>query len=251
MKLDLTSDINKDYAAAMNYPFVDRFVVHVQWWTLAGLILLTFFNSVVGIADFYPSPFSWRVISPAEAIVTIIVGGLAALIPTLLYGKIRNHYLWRILVTFTLTTFAYLFVFISGGSIEMHFVFFAMIALIAIYYDWRLGWIMLVLIALHHSILNFTFPTWVYFYGRNDFAIIAHALPVIMAVVFTTVLSRNQRESVRVLLKVKADSEMAAVKLEKDNKIMVGRELRMIELKKEIENLKKLIKNDDGDHKSN
>lgn len=38
--------------------------------------------------------------------------------------------------------------------------------------------------------------------------------------------------------------------LEKDNKLMVGRELKMVELKKEIESLKKLVKNGDGNHKN-
>lgn len=207
MKLNFKSDINKDYAAAMNYQDNDLFIVRVQWWTLAGLAILTFLNSIIKIANFYPSPFSWRVISFTEALGTIIIGILVALVPTLLRSKFKNHYLWRILVTFTLTIFAYLFVFVSGGSIEMHFIFFAMIALIVIYSDWRLGWIMLVMIALHHAILNYIVPNWVYFYGRNDIAFIAHALPVIMAVIFTTILTNNQRNSVRVLLEAKVKDE--------------------------------------------
>lgn len=207
MKLDFKSDINKDYAVAMNYKDTDRFIVRVQWWTFAGLAVFTFLNSVIKIANFYPSPFSWRVISLPEALGTMVVGTLAVLAPTLLRGKFKNHYMWRILVTFTLTVFAYLFVFVGGGSIEMHFIFFAMITLIVIYSDWRLGWIMLVLIALHHGILNYIEPTWVYSYGRNDIAFLAHSLPVIMAVFFTTILTNNQRNSVRVLLEAKVKDE--------------------------------------------
>jgi len=32
MNLDFTSDINKEYAAAMNYGGVDRFMVAILWW---------------------------------------------------------------------------------------------------------------------------------------------------------------------------------------------------------------------------
>jgi methyl-accepting chemotaxis protein len=65
-------------------------------------------------------------------------------------------------------------VLISGGSIEMHFHFFMIMAVLVVYSDWRLGWLVLVLTALHHVILNYVRPDWVYFYGRNDFAIVAH-----------------------------------------------------------------------------
>lgn len=207
MRFDFTSDINKDYGTAMNYPRVDRFIVHVGWWLFAALALLTFTNSVIKIVNYYPSPFSWRVINTPEAFAVIVFGILAALMPTLLRGKIANHYVWRMLVTFTLTIFAYLFVFVSGGSIETHFLFFSITALVAIYSDWRLGWIMFVLVALHHGILNYAEPTWVYFYGRNDFALIAHALPVAMTVIFTTILCENNRKSIRELAEAKGGLE--------------------------------------------
>ena len=263
MKVDFTSDINKDYAVPMNYPEADRLIVLVHWGMLAALAVLTFLNSVVQIANFYPSPFSWRVISLPEAAATIILGLLAAILPALFRGKIKDHYAYRILTTFTLAVFSYLFVFVSGGAIEMHFMFFVVIALSVIYSDWRLGWIMLVLVALHHGILNYTAPGWVYFYGRNDFSFIAHALPVVLEVIFTTMLCVNQRKAVITLVDAKvglektialrtADLRKAKEKLEallkaqntdleevkRLNNVLVDRELRMVELKKEIEDLR-------------
>jgi len=264
MKLDLTSDINKEYVVAMNYPRMDSFIVAAQWWLFSALAIQAFFASVVKVAAFYPSPFSWRVISHPEAIVAVILGFLAALVPTILNGKLKNHYAWRILITFTLAIFAYLFVFIGGGSIEMHFMFFVMITVLVVYSDWRLGWIMFVLVALHHGILNYTEPNWVYFYGRNDYAVISHALPVLMQVIFTTVLCRNQRKSVQGLLASKIEleatvqertSQLQLAKGHLEEKVdsiknqfeeaerlsamMIDRELKMAELKQEIERLKK------------
>jgi len=48
--------------------------------------------------------------------------------------------------------YSYLFVFMSGGSIEMHFHFFMVLALVTVDSDWRLGWIVLALTAAHHRL---------------------------------------------------------------------------------------------------
>ncbi len=195
-KIDFLSDINAGYEDLMNYPAVDRFIIKIHWYSFVFVGILAFLASVVKIANTFPSPFSWTVKTLPEAVVTVIHAFLSALIPTLTVGKFKNHYLWRILVTLTLTIFSYLAVFISGGAIEMHFLFFAMIALMVVYSDWRLGWIMLVAVALHHGILNYVAPTWVYAYGRNDFSVVAHGLPVLITVIFTTILAENNRKSI-------------------------------------------------------
>ena len=111
-----------------------------------------------------------------------------------------------------MTTYSYLFVLISGGSIEMHFHFFMIMALLVVYSDWRLNWLVLVLTALHHGILNYVHPQWVYFYGRNDFAIVAHGLPVAVTAVFTTLLCENQRRSVAILEETRRTQEEDLVK---------------------------------------
>lgn len=292
MSIDFTSDINKDLEADLNYQSADRFVVRVLWWHLGVFALFVFFNAVIKISLLYPSPFSWRVISLEEAAVSSVLALVAALIPALLAGKIRNHYVWRILITVALTVYSYLFVFISGASIEAHFHFFIVVALLAIYADWRLGWIVLVMAGLHHGILNYIEPRWVYYYGRNDFSVIVHAIPVLFAVIFTTMLCNMNRSSILSLKdskkgleqlkggleqtvkertaevektklalehtvtertieleKTKSELEKAVaerteelneklLEAEEMNKLMVGRELKMIELKNEIAALK-------------
>ena len=195
MSLDFRSDINREYARAMNYGDVDRFIVRILWWHLAATALLAVVNSVFQLAAFYPSPFAWRVISPTEAAGALGVGLAAALIPTMWRRVFANHYAWRVLISGALSTYSYLFVFLSGGSIEMHFHFFMVLALLVVYYDWRLGWIVLALTAAHHGVLNYVAPHWVYFYGRNDLAVIAHALPVTATALFTSLLCRNNRRA--------------------------------------------------------
>lgn len=186
IKIDFISDINKNFAAALAYPQIDKYMIKVLWWHLAAYVALIFTNAFLKIASTNPNPFSWRVISPKEAAITSIIALFAVIIPILLNGKIKNHYHWRIIVTLAFLTFSYLFVFISGGSIEMHFHFFIVAALLVMYADWRLGWILLVATGLHHGILNYIQPGWVYFYGRNDFSVISHAIPVLVIVIFTT-----------------------------------------------------------------
>jgi two-component system, sensor histidine kinase and response regulator len=199
MKGLLTADINERYAVALNYRQIDRFMVQVLWWHFLAIGLLTLGNTVFRLGVYFPSPFSWRVPTLEEGAVTIVLGLVASAIPGGLYGRMRNHYAWRVLLSVSFTAYSYLFVFISGGSIEMHFHFFMIMALLVMYSDWRLGWLVLVLTALHHGVLNYLQPSWVYFYGRNDFAIVAHGLPVAVMALFTTRLCQTQRQSVAIL----------------------------------------------------
>ena len=258
MTIDFISDINKELTADLNYPVVDRFIVKVLWWHLGVFVILAVLNAVVKISSYYPSPLAWRVISIPEAVIAIMIACVATVGPALLVGRIRTHYVWRIVAATALTLYSYLFVFISGGSIEMHFHFFIVIALLVTYADWRLGWIVLLLTGFHHGILNYIEPGWVYYYGRNDFAVVAHAIPVLVEVIFTTVLCLMYRSSfvalkdskkgllerTNELEKLKGGLEVTVTErtgelsskvseLESVNKLMIDRELKMVELKKE------------------
>jgi methyl-accepting chemotaxis protein len=207
VRIDFVSDINKGYEAAMNYPAMDRFMVKVLWWHFAFAALMAGLNSVGQLAAYFPSPFSWRLLRLEEAFGAVVIGLVAVATPVLLRDTLRNHYVWRLIVTVALTTYSYLFVFLSGGAIEMHFHFFMMMALLIVYLDWRLGWLVLVLAGLHHGILNYVAPHWVYFYGRNDFSVVAHAIPVLATAIFTTVLCENNR---RVVLQLRSQAQTEA-----------------------------------------
>ncbi|HLJ59106.1 MAG TPA: GGDEF domain-containing protein [bacterium] len=196
MTLDLTSDINRSYARAMNYRTIDLFMIKILWWHFGFTVLMAFTNSYLRLSAWLPSPFSWRILSSTEALTASMIGFLAAAVPTVVWDRLRNHYAWRLIMNAALTVYSYLFVFMSGGSIEMHFHFFMVMALVTVYSDWRLGWFVLVLTALHHGILNYVAPNWVYVYGRNDVAVLAHGLPVLATAIFTTLLCNSHRRSV-------------------------------------------------------
>jgi hypothetical protein len=197
--MHLTADINKDNYYLLRYPQVDLLMVKLLWlhfFVVSAYALIIYF---IEPARYYPSPLSWKVISLQATAGVIVLGALAALLPALLRGRVRNHFWYRLLVTNCLFVFSYLLVFVTGGSIEAHFHFFIVLALIAMYYDWRLGWVGLVAVAAHHSILNFVAPDWVYFYGRNDVSVLAHALPVIVSVLYLTWITENGRSSINTL----------------------------------------------------
>jgi hypothetical protein len=265
--IDLLSDINAKYKDVMQYSRIDRLMVRVLWWHFGVLSLLAVLNSYFKIPATYPSPFGWRVMSIAEGTVAIVLGLIVVAFTHWWSHSIKNHYSFRLWVTTAFTIYSYLFVFISGGSIEMHFHFFMIIALLIVYADWRLGWLLLVLTGLHHGVLNYAQPGWVYFYGRNDFAVISHALPVLASVIFTTIITQYHREALVELDQAKNGLELTVTErtnqlreanqsleqkvsdrteqlqqklseVEELNEVMVGRELKLAEQKEEIEKLK-------------
>ncbi len=220
----LFGDINKRLYADLNYEKVDQFMLKILLWHLGVYSVVAFVNSYLKLAQHYPSPLSWRVISTTEVLVSFSIAVFITVVPLLLRGKFSNHFIWRVIVTFALTIYSYLFVFISGGAIEMHFHFFIIAALLIVYADWRLGWIVLILTALHHGILDQLAPGWVYYYGENLLAVIAHAVPLLVTVFFTTIISINARQTVLTLkdaeerldkLKMKADLDALHTALDK------------------------------------
>lgn len=236
MKFDLFSDINKAYAASMNYEKVDAFIVRVHWWSFGWLAFHAFVVSIIKIADSYLSPLSWRVIPLPDALIALLIALASVLLVHYYRGKIANHYHWRLMVATTLNILTYLLIFLSGGAIELHFLFFTMMALIVVYSDWRLGWFMLLLIAIHHSTLNYFAPEWVYEYGRNDLALLVHAIPVVITAIFTTMLCENTRNAIKTLEDAKTGlADTVRERTQELEKAKQGLEEKVAERTKELE----------------
>ncbi len=189
-------DINTGYGQAMGYPAIDALTLRVLRYHLLALAVVVLLNAVIKLPSYIESPLGWRVITPAEAWWKLGLGALAAVAPWYLYGRVKNHYLWRLCAVTSLAAFSYLLVFVTGGSIEAHFHFFVIIAYATIYADWRLGWLVLLLTALHHTVLDFLRPGWVFHYGHNLIAPLVHVVFVAAAVGFATLLCRHQRNAI-------------------------------------------------------
>lgn len=192
--LSFKGDINYGYGAALKYDRIDSYSILVLWWHYIALIALVIVNHFGRLAEMYPSALSWRVISLTESVVSIIIATVAFISPVYLRKRLKSHYRWRIALTLSLTLFSFLFIFVSGGAIEMHFHLFIVMAYIAVYSDWRLEYIILLAIFVHHVIIDLIAPGWLLVYGHNQLSLVAHAFPLFVTAIFTAYTCRNHRD---------------------------------------------------------
>lgn len=88
--------------------------------------------------------------------VELLIAILAAIgLPVLIYFWQSGTYLSRAVIGAGLMTFSAIIIHISGGLIEMHFHVFVGLALLSIYYDWRVIVSTAVLVSLHHLLALF------------------------------------------------------------------------------------------------
>lgn len=113
----------------------DRLMIRVLW---------VLFVISLGLASWYGT---W-----AEA---IIIGGGAALIPTLICLRMPGSILSRHCVAAALMFFAGLQIHQSHGMIEMHFAVFSLLAFLLYYHDWKVNLTGAGVIAVHHLSFNF------------------------------------------------------------------------------------------------
>lgn len=193
------SDINQIYTKDFNYPSVDRLMIRILWVHFLAVALPAILIYAFRPADYYPSPFSWRDLSLPEVTGAILAAFIAVIVPTILKGRLQNHYYYRLIVTAAYMAYSFLVVFVSGSSIEAHFHLFGIWALLTLYYDRRLIWFGFILMILHRLILNYTVPDWLYHYGRNDISLVAHILFALMVAIFTSWIAENGRKALALI----------------------------------------------------
>ena len=137
--IPLYKDINKGYEQLMSYRSIDKLALETLWWNFGALVVLSFTNSYLRLSEIIHYPFSWRVIPKEQAILASFLGVVSVLLIQFLLHNLKNHYLFRIVLTLSMLTFSFLYIFITGGAISGHFHIFLTMAFVSIYADWRLG----------------------------------------------------------------------------------------------------------------
>lgn len=197
------ADINQAYAEAMHYKQADQLSRQVIWLHFVALIGLVILNAYLKLPQLIPSPFGWRVLTMTEGSFLLLAGLSTTLAITFLQDRLTNHYLWRLLVAASLLIFSYLFVFASGGSIEMHYLFLLVMAYVTIYADWRINWFIATILAVQHLIVDLILPGWLYIYGANGLAPVLNMAFILIMATFTTIIANNYRDSVEALVLAK------------------------------------------------
>jgi hypothetical protein len=186
------TDTTLSHHEDLHYTSIDTWLTVILWIHAFVVVLCTFTIFWLQPSHLYPTPFSWDVLSALELQVLTVGSFVAALLPTLLRGRVRNHYLYRLIMMGSYMLFSFLLVMMSGGSTEMHFYLFGIWALLTLYGDERLIWIGFLLMLVHHVILNFAMPEWLYQYGRNDLSLISYVLFAFPAALFTAWIAKSK-----------------------------------------------------------
>lgn len=122
-------------------------------------------------------------IGNTNVVFTTILAAFFALVPAISWKVRGNNSLTYYLISVSSMLIVALMVYaLSGHSwqIDMHMYFFAVLAMLAAFSDWRTILVGTVAIALHHLILNFALPLAVFPEGANFWRVVFHAVIVIV-----------------------------------------------------------------------
>lgn len=99
----------------------------------------------------------WR-LNPTSPATRYTVAVALMIMPSLLVYMFRGHY-WQI---------------------DIHMYYFAALAVIVLFCDWKSILVATVVVAVHHLVLNFTVPVWVFPEGAEFFRVVLHAVVVVL-----------------------------------------------------------------------
>jgi methyl-accepting chemotaxis protein len=119
----------------------------------------------------------------AAVIPTLMAAGCVALIGAGALSAGLQAPITRLLATFGLVSQISLILAVMSGStwmIDIHMYYFAMLAMLAIYCDWRAIAVGTATIALHHLALNFLVPVLVFSDGADLGRVVLHAVIVLL-----------------------------------------------------------------------
>jgi methyl-accepting chemotaxis protein len=151
----------------------------------------------------------------------MLVTGMGALLAALpvLFLSLKRPILWIALsLSVTLVGQTSLLVYALSGhpwQVEMHFYYFAVLAMLSGFVGWRALTLAAVLIALHHLILNWVMPEAVYPGGGNLMRVAVHALVVVVETAMLIGIGHTIRAAFEAADEARNEAQQAVTELEK------------------------------------
>lgn len=131
-------------------------VAAMSYWTGANILITSGFVAVIALV----TTLDWRRNPTGNSAHYTAAAGLALTVAMFVYA-FKGH----------------------PWQIDMHMYFFAALALTAVFCNWRVVLVFSAIVAVHHLVLNFTFPAWVFPEGANFARVVLHALIVVVQTV--------------------------------------------------------------------
>ncbi|MPZ37707.1 MAG: hypothetical protein GEU95_06535 [Rhizobiales bacterium] len=147
---------------------------------------------------------------------TVAALALAA-VPAVLQWLGRPIAIVALAITVTLVGQTSLLVFVFNGhpwQVEMHFYYFAVLAMLSGFCDWRILIAAATLIAVHHLGLNVIFPDAVYPGGSDYFRVAVHAVAVLIETAMLIFIGHTIRKAFAAVDEGRRIAELSADELE-------------------------------------
>jgi methyl-accepting chemotaxis protein len=152
----------------------------------------------------------------------IWANGLAAFafaaVPVLMWWAGRRLTVIAFALAVALVGQTSLLVFAFSGhpwQVEMHFYYFAVLAMLSGFCDWRIMIVAATLIALHHLGLNFTVPAAVYPGGSDFLRVVVHAIAVVVETAMLIFIGHEIRTAFATAQEARRAAELAAAELKR------------------------------------
>ena len=155
--MEMITEIRNTFARVMNYVL------------LAHILIIALVGWFTGNDVFFP----------------FIISMLAALVPIALYKLQGPSDLQRQIAGVSMVLFAALLVYQFRGhpwQIDVHMYFFAILAVLAAYCDFKVIIVAAAVVAVHHIGLNFIIPAWLFPEGADFGRVVLHAVVVVLEV---------------------------------------------------------------------
>jgi methyl-accepting chemotaxis protein len=176
-------------------------------------------RALIALAFFHiPCLILIRLVRGTDIATTGLVALALAVVPAVLFATRRPLMMVAFALAIALVGQTSLLVFAMAGhpwQVEMHFYYFAVLAMLSGFCDWRVLLLAAGLIAAHHLVFDAVLPEAIY-PGGGDFARVAvHAVVVVVETAMLTLIGLTICRAFSAAQEAKAASEIAAAELKR------------------------------------